>query len=506
MSQQHASAIGLLGFAPVPEVWFSHRSAWSRLQARRLLTLLLFLLSWPSIGSAETLQTALSRTYRVNPQIQAALDGVKVAAELIPQARAGYLPSLILQGVGERVGYREEERYRYQGTTADIVMDTEETELSATLELVLQVSLYAGGANRANLSAAEAQVAAQIATLDATVSQVLLSTTSAYAAVLLQQALIRLNRDVEEQLKQLQTEAESLFAKRLVTLTDVAQSSASVARAGAQLTSLQAALARAKSNYTALSGGAPDQLKEWPELPSLPKTLEEAKQAAEDTNPALLAARFDVDSARSGVELAKSSLRPSVGLFATYQSAFEQVRAKGTTNGIALNEDNYRLALPYYELTVGVQVNVPLFSGGKNASEVRQASAELNQTSNLMWNTYNQILSQVESQWFALQMAKKRVKLITEEVKSARETLDGFYRQFQNGLSTMKDVLDARQSLDIALEQQLQARHDVFISHATLLQAMGRYTPIGLGLPVESLGAKAYVEKVRYRLFGTNLD
>jgi len=115
-------------------------------------------------------------------------------------------------------------------------------------------------------------------------------------------------------------------------------------------------------------------------------------------------------------------------------------------------------------------------------------------------------MSTVETDWSALEMARKRSQLVAEEVKAAQQTLEGFYRQFQNGLSTMKDVLDARQGLDAALEQQIQARYDLFMGQASLLQVMGRYTPLGLGIPVESLGAENYIEAVRYRVFGTSVD
>ncbi|MFD2112200.1 TolC family outer membrane protein [Thiorhodococcus fuscus] len=456
--------------------------------------LALFFVSPPS--DAEPLTSALARTYRQNPSIQAALAGVKATAELLPQARSGYLPNLSLQGVGTQTN--SSQTTRTKAATGTRQSDSDYTQSYGSLELALTLNVYEGGATRAGLASAEANVAAALATLDATVSQVLLSVTSSYADVLRLNALLELNDDVERQLRKLETESRSLFEKRLGTLTDVAQASASVANTASQRTSLSASLAAARSNYVALSGQAPDNLKDWPSLPSLPKTLEEVKEIAEASNPALRAARFSVDSARSDIAVARSSLRPTVDLYATYLRIWDRYRYTSPESATVFQ--------PEEDLAVGIQLNVPLFSGGKHSSQVRQAHATFNQSQNLMRNTYHQLMSTVEADWAALEMARARTELVALEVKAMQQTLDGFYRQFQNGLSTMKDVLDARQSLDSALEQQLQARYDLFMGQVNLLQVMGRYNPRGLGLAIEPLGAESYVEAVRNRLFGTDID
>lgn len=456
--------------------------------------LLLFLTALHSV--AEPLTSALARTYQQNPSIQAALAGVKATAELLPQARAGYLPNLSLQGVGTQTTTRQTTRTHVGTETAN--GRTDYTLTSPSLELILTLNVYNGGATSASLAAAEASVAAALARLDGTVDQVLLSVTTSYADVLRLNALIQLNDDVAQQLRQLEQESRSLFAKRLGTLTDVAQATASVANIGAQRTSLEASLAAARGNYTALSGQAPDSATDWPSLPPLPGTLEEIKAIAEAGNPALRAARFSADSARAGIAVAKGALRPTVDLYATYLRTWDSYRYTSPSTA--------DLFQPEEDIAIGVQLNVPIFSGGKHHSQVRQAHATFNQSQSLMTDTYRQLMSTVEADWAAFEMARARTELVAQEVEAMQQTLDGFYRQFQSGLSTMKDVLDARQNLDSALEQQLQARYDLFMGQVNLLQVMGRYDPRGLGLAVEPLGAESYVEAVRHRLFGTDID
>ena len=460
----------------------------------RVLTLTwLLLVSLPS--DAETLNALLSRTYRYNPAIQGALAQVRATSELLPQAHSEWLPTLDLIAQEGRTRIRQFTRDQsIQGTSVENLDETQ-TDRSVSLELAL--NLYDGGAKGANLDAAEAEVAAALAELDATVSTTLLSATQAYADVLLYRTLVGLNEEIERYLIELQQEAEDLFKKRLITITDLAQARASLAATRTTKISMQGSLAEARSSYRIVSGGAPTGLERWRGLPPLPSTLQEIKERARARNPSIRAARFSAEAARADIDVERGSLLPSVDAYSTWSWSWDKSRFTSQLDYTEFERED--------EWSVGIQVEVPLFEGGEYYSMVREARAIFLEMQNEVLSADNEVMDALESAWAMIQTMILEQKSVAAEVAAYRLTLDGFRRQFSNGTSTIKDVVDARTDLDDALQNQVYVRYDQFVAHANLLSYMGQLNPTDLGLTVAPYDAESYPEAVRWRLFGTEL-
>ena len=67
-------------------------------------------------------------------------------------------------------------------------------------------------------------------------------------------------------------------------------------------------------------------------------------------------------------------------------------------------------------------------------------------------------------------------------------------------------MLNAQSSPISAYEAQYEAVNDVFTSTATLLNHMGTFGARELGLAGEFYNPDAYLEKSRYRFYGTDID
>ncbi len=446
--------------------------------------------------AGETLNAALTRAYENNPAIQAAVASVKVSAEGFPQARAGYLPSIQIQG--QQQAYKEDSATTYQQASGQSSQIVKTTGSESLLMVNVSQTLYDGGKTSASMDIARSQASAALAQLDSTVAQIFQSLSSEYVNIQRANALIALNEDILKQFRLLEAQAQSLFSKRLGTLTDVAQAQTWIANAAAQRTSLKAALQASRSKYAALSGRTPDGSGAWPTLPALPATLDDAKRLAEQLNPSLRQARFGVEGARAEITAAKSGFLPNAQLGVQWYKEFNPT--ENTFNNQDISESSST-----DELVVWLTVNVPLFSGGAVRSQVRQAHENFNSTTFTVADIQNQIFSSLEAGWAQWQSANEREQLVGLEVEAARQTLEGFTRQFRNGLSTMKDVIDSRQNLDSALEQQISARADILTAHLNLLTNIGQLTPHDFGLTVKSNGAEVYVQAVRDSLFGPDL-
>jgi len=477
--------------APDPSRSPMTQSRTFRLRILKFTSLLLVTISC----DAETLNALLTRTYKYNPAIQGALAQVRATSELLPQARSEWLPTLALIGQEERSRIRQITDDRSSQGSLSQGIDETLTDRSLSLEMTL--NLYDGGAKGANMDSAEAQVAAALAALDATVSSTLLTATQAYADVLLYRTLIDLNEEIERYLKKLRKEAEDLFKNRLITITDLAQARASLAQTQTTKISLQGSLAQAQSSYAIVSGGPPTGLERWRGLPPVPPTLKEVKERGRAHNPSIRAARFAAEAARAEIDVERGALWPSVDAYSTLSRSWDTSRYTSQADYTEFDRED--------DWTVGIQLEVPLFQGGRDTSLVREARAIYAEKRSQILSADNEIANAIETAWASRQTALAEQKSVAAEVAAYRLTLDGYRRQFSNGTSTIKDVVDARADLDVALENQVSVQYQQFVAHADLLSYMGQFNPRELGLAVAPYDAASYPEAVRNRLFGTKL-
>jgi outer membrane protein len=462
---------------------------------KSIIALLTPVLFCPAI-QAETLSAMLTRVYNTHPDIQTAIAQVRARAESLPQARADFLPTLGLAANEGRSRIRQDTRDRASGLST--TRDLDETTTDRSLALELSLDLYQGGARSANLALAEAQTATAVADLDHSLAATLFNAIQAYANVMLYRELVRLNGDIEQFLIKLAAESDDLFANRLITLTDRAQTRASLAATRSDRASLQGSLAQAESDYLTVSSAPPDVLRtaSWDTLlPALPATLHSAQTLALQANPALRAARLTATAAGSEVQVARGQLRPTLSATSRLSRSWDKSRFTSAADYTELGRED--------EWSVGLQLQVPLFRGGRDYAQVREAQANLSAAKSQARSTSLSITNALASAWAQHQAALAQRTSIAEEIRAYRDTLDGFERQLRDGTSTMKDLLDARTALDQALESQVSTAYQALIAQAQILGLIGQLTAADLGLAVTPFDSQGYIEQTRGRLFGT---
>jgi len=445
---------------------------------------------------AESLSLMLARTYQSNPDIQTAVAQVRATAELLPQANSAFLPTIDLVAQEGRSRIRQNVKDRSQlGTT---INDLDEVTTDRSVRLEASIYLYQGGARSANQRSAESQVASAVAQLDATVAQTLLQAIQAYGSLLLYHELIQLNADIERFLVKLMGESEDLFSSRLITLTDLAQTKASLAQTRSQKAALQESLAQAVSQYRAVSGRVPEQIEQgWSKLPALPTTLSAIQINAQTANPSLRSALLSAEAARAQIDVERGGLLPNVVAYSSLSRSWDKSRFTSAADYTELERED--------DWSVGVQLEIPLFQGGLVRSQVREAEAVYTAAKSQARSTAVQLSAAIETTWGKWKSALAEQASVAGEVAAYQETLRGFERQLRDGTSTIKDVLDVRTQLDSALESQVMVDYDRYSAQATLLALMGQLSPQALELPVSTLNVWANIDQVRHKVFGISL-
>ncbi len=447
----------------------------------------------PTLAHAQvhTLQEALAAAYSNNPTIQAGRALLRATDENVPQALAGWRPTVVLSGsagyaIGDIRTYTAGSSSAF-GTTKGHANYTQNDRPQNTEQATLTQPLYRGGRTRAGTNRAENQVMSQRATLIATEQQVFLDSVNAFVTVIANQQLLQLNINNEQVLtKQLQA-TNDRFRVGEITRTDVAQAEAALAGATATRQTAEGNLATARGTYQRLIGELPDKLIEPQPLKLPTKTIAEGRALASANNPNVIAALYNNAAAKDNFDLQYSALLPNASLQAS------GVRADNSTQRNFRSTSGSLLA----------NVTVPIYQGGAEYAAIRQARQQEQQTRRQVDDARRTAIQLLVSAWETYQAAKGTADSTRAQIRSNQIALEGVQREAIVGSRTTLDVLNAEQSLLNSRSTLVQNLANVVTASYSVASAVGRLTARDLALPVPLYDETAYYEAVHDRWIGT---
>ncbi len=438
------------------------------------------LMAAPALAQPRTLQDALAAAYSNNPTLQAARAQLRATDEGVPQALAGWRPTVTLSGA---VGYGDGTLRSANRNGTAINRNNRDifTEQASATQ-----PLYRGGATRAGTNRADNQVFGQRGRLLASEQQIFTNTINAYVGVIQAQQVLQLNINNEQVLARQLQATNDRFRVGEITRTDVAQAEAALAGARATRQSSEGNLQTARSTYRQLVGELPDQLVE-PQPVRLPiKNQAEAIQLAGQNNPNVVAAMFDNAAARDNIDLQFSALMPQVS-----------VQALGARS------DNASLL---GQRSIGGQVllnaSVPLYQGGAEYSRVRQARQQEQQARKTVEDVRRQVVQQATQAWETLLATRATIESTRAQIRANQIALEGTQREAIVGSRTTLDVLNAEQTLLNSRVTLVQNLANLVTNSYAVTAAIGRLTARDLSLNVPLYDETAYYNAVRQKLVG----
>lgn len=178
---------------------------------------------------------------------------------------------------------------------------------------------------------------------------------------------------------------------------------------------------------------------------------------AVETHPMIMAAKYNLESSKHQVKVAKSSLLPSVSLSASYSNSYYHLYDSDFNQSLGkqldLNGSEY----------LGLNVSIPIFNRFSSRNSVRQARLNV---SNYNWalEEARQTL-QKEIQQAYWNAAKARDNYFSSQ--KAAESTSIAYRyesdRYESGRSTTYDLQSARTKLEKALHDELQSKYEYLI-------------------------------------------
>ena len=435
-------------------------------------------------GRAETIGGALIKAYLTNPDINAQRAAVRVADENVPKANAGYLPTVEATG---NVGIERAQTSLFgaQGGSAGSV-DT--FVKPRGYGVTANETVFNGNRTLNSIRQAESQVFGAREQLRNTEQNTLLSGLTAYMDVLEDTAILDLDNNNVDVLKEQLRETRDRFTVGEVTRTDVAQAEASLAQGQGTALSAVATLQGAVARYRQFIGDQPTRLAPVrPIMRPLPKTLPEAISISQVEHPSISASLHGVDAAELQVKIAEGALYPTIGLSAAYSNQVD-------VNGI-----------PGFKLMSGTitgQLTIPIYQGGAEYAATRQAKESLSQQEIQTDSLRNQVRQAVVASWSLNLAAVGVVRAARASVSANEVALTGVREEAKVGQRTTLDVLNAQQALLQARTTLVQAEHDQVVDSYSLLSAIGRLNIPTLGLAVAEYDPRVHFDQVKSKWIG----
>ena len=439
---------------------------------------------------AETIGGALIKAYLTNPDINTQRAAVRVADEGVPKANAGYLPTVEAQG---NIGIQRSRANEVVPSGAsDGTFSSTPTEnfIAKPRGYGVQANETVFNGNRTinSIRQAESQVFGAREQLRNTEQNTLLSGVTAYMDVLEDTAILDLDRNNVDVLKEQLRETRDRFTVGEVTRTDVAQAEASLSSAEAIALSAVATLQAAVARYRQFIGDQPSSLAPVkPLLRPLPKTLPEAVSISQIEHPAITASLHGVDAAELQVKIAEGALYPTVGLSAAFTNQYDSGGVPG---------------LHQLSGQITGQITIPIYQGGAEYATTRQAKESLSQTEMQTDSLRNQVRQAVVAAWGLNEAAVGVVRAARAAVSANEVALTGVREEAKVGQRTTLDVLNAQQALLQARTTLVQAEHDQVVNSYSLLSAVGRLNIPTLGLAVAEYDPRVHFDQVKGKWIG----
>jgi outer membrane protein len=431
----------------------------------------------------ETLEEALASTYNTNPQILAERANLRAIDEGVPQALAGWRPTVTFNG---SVGAQRSENTPSAPPNAP----GHQSFQPHTYSLTVNQPLFNGGNTIARTSQAEDSIQSERAKLIATESTALFTAAQSYFDVLRDQAVVELDRNNEKVLsRQLDITADQ-FRVGQVTRTDVAQAQSALAAATATRLTDQGTLENDRATYTRAVGHAPVNLVAPKPPLALPTTREQALSLASTENPNVIAAQYAEDAARDLVAATKAQLLPSLALVGNVQRLQETTlngREQTNVSGVA-------------------QLTVPLYEAGNIWSQSRQAIENVGKAQGTTDDSRRSAVQTATQSWETINSAGASIRSLQTTINAAQIALEGITQQQQVGQRTVQDVLIQQQTLFTDQVNLAKAQHDQAVAQFNLSQQIGRLTAADLKLPVKIYDVNVHYKSVRNKAIGFDAD
>ena len=398
-----------------------------------------------------------------DPQIHEAEARRLAALEAKPQARGALLPQLSLSGDITRTDFGGTSiQIDSDGSIGSLVSASEST--TTRWQFSLRQTLFRWdqlvGLRRANKIVAKAEAQREFAQQD-----LIVRVAQRYFDVLAaEDRLTSINADRRAIARRLE-QARQRFEVGLIAINDVLESQAAYDKSVADEIGAKRSLATTREFLREITGEYVSNLDapgdDFPLLNPEPNIEARWIKMSLSQNLNLVASRLDERLARDEISFRRNGHYPSVELVAS-TGRQDTTADRSFNNGPFIPADS-----------IGVQFNLPLFTGGSTTSRVREAVYLHRASREQLQRISRETERQARDAFLGVLSEISRVKALKQAVASSKTALQATQAGYDVGTRTIVEVLNSQFALYASITNHYQSRYDYILNVLRLKQAAG---------------------------------
>ena len=413
------------------------------------LAALLFCFAWQSAPAAD-LATVYQLAVQNDAQLMIAEANYLASVQNLPLAQSGNRPQISFNA---NAGLREVENDETGSNSSD--------ELGYSVDLTQ--SLY-NTEIKGDIDIAEANVAAELARLQSERQGLILRVAESYFTILAAGDNVEFTYAERNAIARQLEEAQKRFEVGLIAITDVQEAQASFDNAEAQVILAENVLENSYQSLVVLTGDT--TIRELVPLGEdldlslpTPATAQEWVLLALDNNLDLIAAQQDLNAARFERDKQNRNRNPTVDLIASVGDTDRNDDLLGDSR-----EQDARL---------GVELNIPLYTGGRIGAERQQAESQYVAAINTVVLQNRLTTQQSRTAFLDVVSGISQVNAFEQALESSNIALEATQAGFEVGTRTSVDVLISLRETYRAQRDYASSRYQYVLNNLRLKQAAG---------------------------------
>jgi outer membrane protein len=402
--------------------------------------------------AADNLLDVYRQARLTDPALRASDASRHAVQEARPQSLALLLPNIQATGNVDRL------RLKQRGSGGATTYGTNRVYSVSLVQTLFNMDQFI------QLVQANSRIAQAEADHGAAEQDLIVRTAEAYFNVLAAQDDLELARANKKAAERQLDQATQRFEVGLIPITDAQESEARYDLAISTEIQAESDLESARDALLEVTGVAHSRLfrvREDLELvrpdPDLP---EEWVKTAMNQNLSVLAAKAAVETARQEIKRQRAGHLPTLDADASWSYR---------------DQDQFLSAFPLErnDSSIGIQLNVPLYTGGLISSQTREARYRYDESLELMDQQRRITERQTRDAFRGVIFSISQVQALAQAVISTKTAYQAAEAGFEVGTRTSVDVLDAERERLRANSEYLRSRYDYLLNTLRLKRAVG---------------------------------
>jgi outer membrane protein len=261
-------------------------------------------------------------------------------------------------------------------------------------------------------------------------------------------------------------QANQRFEVGLSAITDVQEARAGYDLAVAQEIQALNAIDNAQEAMRELTGDYITVFDELGDGMSLvrpdPETIDSWTQLSLDQNPGVIAANYAAETSRKEIKRQSAGHYPTLDLVAS-----QNYDSSGGRFG----------ATKIHTSSIGLELNIPLYSGGLISSQTREAYENYNIAIHTLEQSKRSAQRLTREAYLGVISGISQVKALKQAVVSSETALEATEAGFEVGTRTAVDVVVSQRATSEARRDYSQTKYDYILNTLKLKQAAGTLSP-----------------------------